>query len=57
VPVLDADDYYVESQTGFKLPITGGWSFSNFVLLSYTNARTIDSGFQSYFSTGIEYQF
>jgi hypothetical protein len=58
LPVADTADYYIESTTGLALPITGGWSFTNFLRLRYAGRPTRgNTNLQVDLKTGLEYQF
>ena len=58
LPLDDMADYYIESSTNLAIPITGGWSFSNFLNLEYAGQPTLGNpNFEVNLQTGLEYQF
>lgn len=58
LPVGDTADYYIESSTDLAVPITGGWSFTNFLRLRYAGQPTLGNpNLRVDLKTGLEYKF
>ena len=58
LPFQDTADYYISSSTNVAVPITGGWSFSNFLRIRYAAKPTLGNpNLQVDVKTGLEYNF